>query len=168
MKQLNNKIIIISFILILIIIYFALKKKSETFEKRIDNKIKKLNNLLKTIDRKILVLNQQFEAFIYYLHGLKNDSGIYQLLKPKSIVGKKKVRIGSAKDGGYILLDDFENIKIDYSFGINNEISFDDELANKNIDVFMYDHTIQKLPFSKDKFHWKKIGITAKEGEKNI
>lgn len=50
---------------------------------------------------------------------------------------KKKVRIGSKTDGGYILLNDFENIKIAYSFGISNEISFDKELADKNIDVFM-------------------------------
>ena len=68
------------------------------------------------------------------------------------------------KDGGYVLLNDFENIKFAYSFGISNEISFDKDLADKNIDIYMYDHTIKKLPFLHKKFHWKKIGITEKKG----
>ena len=70
------------------------------------------------------------------------------------------MRIGTNSDGGYILLDIFENVKIAYSFGISTEISFDKALADKNIDVYMYDHTIEKLPFSNLKFHWKKVGIT--------
>ena len=45
--------------------------------------------------------------------------------------------MGSKKDGGYILLNDFENVKIAYSFGLANEISFDKDLADRNIDVFM-------------------------------
>ena len=77
------------------------------------------------------------------------------------------MRIGANSDGGYILLDDFENVKIAYSFGISTEISFDKALADKNIDVYMYDHTIEKLPFSNLKFHWKKVGITDQKGIKN-
>ena len=77
------------------------------------------------------------------------------------------MRIGANADGGYVLLNDFENIKIAYSFGIGNEISFDKELANKNIDIFMYDHTIEGLPFENTKFHWKKIGLSYKKGENN-
>lgn len=54
---------------------------------------------------------------------------------------KNNVRIRKEGDGGYILLNDFENIyfiSIAYSFGIRNNVSFDFELAEKNIDVFMY------------------------------
>ena len=79
------------------------------------------------------------------------------------------MRIGAKNDGGYILLDDFKNIKNAYSFGIANEISFDKELADKNIDIFMYDHTIKELPFIVPKFHWKKIGLSEKnEGNNNM
>ena len=78
------------------------------------------------------------------------------------------MRIGAKNDGGYVLLDDFENIKIAYSFGVSSEISFDKGLADKNIDVYMYDHTIEKLPFSNLKFHWKKIGLTEQKGIKSI
>ena len=55
-------------------------------------------------------------------------------MKPKSCLGKNKIRIRAKSDGGYVLLDDFINIKIAYSFGISKEISFDKELADKNID----------------------------------
>ena len=127
----------------------------------------KLSNTKKELNYKSLILNQQFEAILFYLYNIKNSSSIYQLLKPKSILGKNKVRIGDNKDGGYILLNDFNNIKIAYSFGISNEISFDKYLADKNIDIFMYDHTIERLPFQNKKFHWKKIGITGKIGKEN-
>ena len=87
-----------------------------------------------------------------------NNNNFYYLLSIKEVLGYKKIRIGKNKDGGYILLNDLKNIKIGYSFGISREISFDKGLADKNIDVFMYDHTINKLPFENSKFHWKKIG----------
>ena len=162
-----SKIIIITFIFILLINNLAQTKKLEALKKSLYNKIKNMDILIKNSENKASIFNKQLEAFIYYIYNFKNDSGIYQLLKPKSIKGKKKVRIGSKKDGGYILLDDFENIRIAYSFGIDHEISFDKDLANKNIDVYMYDHTINKLPFYNDKFHWKKIGLTGKKEDKN-
>lgn len=72
------------------------------------------------------------------------------------------------KDGSYVLLNDFKNIKIAYSFGIRREIQFDKYLADKGIDVYMYDHTINSLPYNNTKFHWKKIGITHKNKENNF
>ena len=149
----NNIIIIILLIsLIFFIIYQKLTIKY--LEKNINKKIENLNYTN-------LILNQQIEAIFYYLHNINNKSSIYQLLRPKDVYGKKKVRIGKEGDGGYVLLNDLENISIAYSFGIFNDVSFDLELAEKNIDVFMYDHTIQKLPFYNKKFHWKKFGLTG-------
>ena len=83
------------------------------------------------------------------------------MLCSNEVLGHKKIRLGRKADGGYILLDDFNNIKIAYSFGINREISFDKELADRNIDVYMYDHTIKSLPFENQRFHWKKIGLSG-------
>ena len=87
---------------------------------------------------------------------------IYHLLAPKKVVGKKRILIGKKGDGSYVLLQDFNKIKIAYSFGISNNIDFDSELAKLDIDIFMYDHTIQSLPYNNTKFHWKKIGISGK------
>ena len=83
------------------------------------------------------------------------------MLCPKEVIGKNKILIGTYGDGGYVLLDDFKDIKIAYSFGISNIISFDKDLADKGIDIYMYDHTINNLPFNHKKFHWKKLGITS-------
>ena len=96
-----------------------------------------------------------------------NDYNIYKILSIKEVLGYKKIRIGDKKDGGYILLDDLKDIKYGYSFGIAREISFDKGLAAKNIDVFMYDPTINKLPFENSKFHWKKIGLIGRNINKN-
>ena len=87
------------------------------------------------------------------------DMCIYRFLCPKKVKGKKRVLIGKKGDGCYVMLNDFENIKIAYSIGIRDLIQFDKDLADKGIDVYMYDHTIQKLPYENKKFHWKKIGI---------
>ena len=83
------------------------------------------------------------------------------MLCPKEVVGKKKILYGNYGDGGYVLLDDLTNIKIAYSIGISNIISFDKSLADNGIDIYMYDHTINHLPFEHNKFHWKKIGLAS-------
>ena len=88
---------------------------------------------------------------------------IYHLISPKAVIGKKRILIGEKKDGCYVLLNDFKNIKIAYSFGISNMIQFDNDLANRGIDVYMYDHTINSLPYNNSKFHWEKIGICGKK-----
>lgn len=75
---------------------------------------------------------------------------------------EKKNIIRKKTDGCYVLLDDFKNIKIAYSFGISNKIQFDDALAKRGIDVYMYVHTINSLPYNNSKFHWSKIGICGK------
>jgi len=157
----KDSIIIINLLFfILLAIYIVEQKKISKLQKSFETK-------LKIIDKKISIMNFQIESFYLYLNTIKNKSSIYQIIKPKKVLGKKKIRIGEKSDGGYILLNDFDNIKIAYSFGISDEISFDKDLADKNIDVFMYDHTIEKLPFQNSKFHWKKIGLTEKKGIHN-
>lgn len=102
---------------------------------------------------------------------LENDPDsqecIYHLISTKEVIGKKRILIGSKGDGCYVLLNDFENIKFAYSFGIGKRIQFDHELAKRGIDVYMYDHTIESLPFQNTKFHWKKIGITGNNIKKS-
>jgi len=169
--MLSNEIRIIFFcVLIIIHIIFIIKgnKKSlKNFENIFDKKIKILEKKIKIIKNKNSILSYTFAAFFSFLYNIKNESSIYNLLRPKDIIGKKKIRIGKKGDGGYILLNDFKNIKIAYSIGIYKEISFDKALADKDIDVFMYDHTIKKLPFTLDKFHWYKIGLAEKKGQKD-
>ena len=90
---------------------------------------------------------------------------IYHLILPKNVVGKKRILLGnkSQGDGVYVILDDLKDVKIAYSFGISTNIQFDKALADRGIDVYMYDHTISRLPYQNPRFHWFKIGICGKQ-----
>ena len=95
---------------------------------------------------------------------------IYHLIVPKNVLDKKRILLGNKNegDGTYVILDDFRDIKIAYSFGIYKNIQFDKALADRGIDVFMYDHTISKLPYNNPRFHWYNIGICGKKPIKNL
>ena len=90
------------------------------------------------------------------------------LLKIKKVVGKNFVRLGKFNDGGYIMVDNF-NVSgggIAYSFGINRDVSWDTDMVKHGYDVFMYDPTIDALPYNHDKFHFFKEGIGGAKDEK--
>ncbi len=144
----------ILFYLFIILTIIKLNKKNDLKLK--EKLIEKLNLIEQN-------LNNIKENTLQY----KNNHNISNILYSMNVVGHKKIRIGRKKDGGYILLDDLKNIKIAYSFGISREISFDKKLADKNIDVYMYDHTINRLPFENSRFHWKKIGLSGMISNKN-
>lgn len=71
------------------------------------------------------------------------------------------LRIGRAYDGGYVMVDDFDNC-VAYSFGISDDVSWDFDIAKRGIDVYMYDHTIDSLPMYDERFHFFKTGICGK------
>lgn len=77
------------------------------------------------------------------------------------------IRVGKPYDGGYVLADDFAEDMTVYSFGIAGDVSFDEQLANKNMNIHMYDHTIPCLPKEHDKFHFHKTGISAIDEPEN-
>lgn len=70
------------------------------------------------------------------------------------------IRMGGAYDGGYVLLDDFSEDMRVYSFGIASDVSFEKELADRGLQIFMHDHTIMQLPESHENFHFHKVGIS--------
>ena len=151
----------------------------------INSQITKIETLLQTINKNQNLLrlnknvsNSEFIKLLSSLHNLKRkvqqpktntEKGllISFLTAPRLVVGKKKIRLGKNRDGGYVLLDDFKDIKIAYSIGISNILDFDKALADKGIDVYMYDHTINKLPFDNIKFHWFKKGLCSNNTRKN-
>jgi hypothetical protein len=63
------------------------------------------------------------------------------------------------------MVDDFSKCDAAYSFGISNDVSWDLDIAKKGIDVFMYDHTIKRLPLENEHFHFFKTGICGTSGE---
>ena len=163
-KKINFKIFfyilffILNLLFILIIIYILFLLKKDLLEKILNKPINnnQLIEKLDLIDLKLIIMLQNQKRFKN-----KRKLNIYDLIRPMEVLGHKKIRIGRNSDGGYILLDDLKNIKIAYSFGINNEFSFDKDLSDKNIDVFMYDHTIANISINNSRLHWKKIGISG-------
>ena len=137
----------------------------------------KLKNNRSTTSEKIkylkIITNNNEKEYKGIQECLLNDPDqkfcIYHLLLPKQVIGKKRILLGEKTDGCYVLLDDFENIKDAYSFGIGRYIQFDKALAEKGIDIFMYDHIINSFPYEVAKFHWKKIGLCGmRKQDKNM
>lgn len=58
------------------------------------------------------------------------------------------------------MLNDFQDSSIAYSFGIGTNILWDESIAERGINVYCYDHTIERLPRQNDKLHFNKIGIS--------
>jgi len=81
--------------------------------------------------------------------------------------GREKIRVGGARDGGYVMLDDFAGVAAAYSLGIGDDVSWDLEIARKGIPVFQYDHTVEKPPLSHEHFHFHRrmIGTRHQPGE---
>src|SRR5260370_5278381 len=65
-----------------------------------------------------------------------------RLLRPHAVKGFCKARFGSAHDGGYILLDDFRGVDTAFSFGIEQNVSWDVDVAKRGVTVYQFDHTV--------------------------
>ena len=178
--RLNKVILLQILILILIVLFYftiIVNNKTEKIDlycnnnKNLDPNKDDGNNSMPTLLNKIrllkLLTNNDESEYKLMLECLLNDQDtkycIYHLISPKLVLGKERILLGEKSDGCYVLLNDFNNIKIAYSFGISTNIQFDKALADRGIDVYMYDHTINSLPFENPKFHWKKIGLCGKK-----
>lgn len=88
---------------------------------------------------------------------------IQKLCQVKKVVGHELVRVGASGDGGYIMLNDFKDVSIAYSFGIGRDVSWDEWIAQEEVSVYCYDHTIEKLPVKNDRLIFNKIGISGED-----
>ncbi len=75
-----------------------------------------------------LINHGELKDFIQKLYPIKID--------------KKLIRVGSKKDGGYIIPDDIDDIEALFSPGVGSKQDFDFECANNGIKVFMADASV--------------------------
>lgn len=123
------------------------------------------------------------EELVREINGLGTDIRIRNILKPeirqsphkesyfleikgglccRKVVGKNYVRIGgNTGDGGYIMVDDFDTHAHAYSFGIGSDVSWDLDIADRGLEVFLYDHTIRHLPQAHRLFCFNRVGVGA-------
>lgn len=137
--------------------------------KQISAQIIANNQGLFAIDQKFSQLNSVLLQILFptppthKVHATK-EAGDYALrvlgcLKPMDVVNKGMVRLGRPYDGGYVMLDEFPEIGIAYSLGINDDVSWDLDIASRGLDIFQYDHTIKALPENHPRFRFFPIGI---------
>jgi len=89
------------------------------------------------------------------------------LLTPMRAKGRRKRRVGLSRDGGYVMLDDFEGIDAALSLGVGPDVSWDYDLAEKGIPVWLYDHTITAPPREHPLFRFeaRKIVLPGASGK---
>ena len=79
-------------------------------------------------------------------------------ISPKDCKHLKKIRVGSASDGGYVIPNDLEGIQGLISIGVGPDVSFDFALAERGIPSYQYDHTVDENPSKHELFHFHKLG----------
>ncbi len=82
------------------------------------------------------------------------------LISPVAVLNKAKRRVGGANDGGYVMLDDLDGIRVCYSLGVGPDVTWDMEMAERGALVLQYDHTVENAPATHPNFRHFKIGIT--------
>lgn len=88
---------------------------------------------------------------------------IYSFIAPKKVKGINKIRLGNANDGGYVCLDYFKGVKAALSLGINDDVSWDIEVASRGLQIYQYDHTVEGPPKKHENFSFHKVKIEAIE-----
>jgi hypothetical protein len=82
------------------------------------------------------------------------------LISPVAVLNKAKRRVGGPNDGGYVMLDDLDGIRVCYSLGVGPDVSWDMEMAERGALVLQYDHTVENAPATHPNFCHFKLGIT--------
>lgn len=88
-------------------------------------------------------------------------------LRPHKALGHDKVRMGAAHDGGYVMLDDFSGIRSAIGCGVGDNVDFEFALAEKGIEVDLFDHTVAGAPRVHQRFwfHRRQIsGVPHEDG----
>jgi len=86
------------------------------------------------------------------------------LLKPEKVVGFEKIRLGSEADGGYVMLDDFKDIGLALSFGVDINAEWDLDVAGRGVRVQQYDHSVSQAPVEHPSITFFSQMITATGG----
>ncbi len=135
-----------------------------------DNLVVHINNRLNNLDSCVQKIMDFLAIHPKYFDLINNNESscmldkMLELLQPHDPVGFNFIRCGKDNDGGYVMVDNICEGDTCYSFGINDDVSWDHFFANLGCEIYMYDHTIKTLPYENDKFHWHPIGIGSREG----
>jgi len=108
-----------------------------------------------------------YDTIRFYCSGGRVDDvhQLYDLLRPQTCEGLRKLRFGNGSgDGGYVMVDDFTDIRTALSLGIGGDISWDVEMTQRGLEIYQYDHTVEPPPECavNPKLHFHRWGIAGK------
>jgi hypothetical protein len=106
-----------------------------------------LDHQIKTIEQMEALRRHAAQVPLFY----PPDDARYMLelqamLQPMTPVGGRFVRVGGDNDGGYVMVDHgLDNTSV-YNFGIGNEVTWDQAMAEHGSKIYQFDHTIDAPP----------------------
>ena len=117
----------------------------------------------KFINHITLKLLSQFKIYPARITDRSDLQLLLNKLRPVSF-GKDLIRLGSKRDGGYLVPDDFEGIHACFSAGVGHTSGFELDCANMGMNVFL-DNSVEELPASHELFKFTKnyIGASTKD-----
>lgn len=74
---------------------------------------------------------------------------------------KKLIRVGAEGDGGYLIPDDLEGIRAVFSPGVDAVAEFESYFAERGIDCYLADASVESPPISHPNFHFQKKFVYA-------
>ena len=93
----------------------------------------------------------------------------YSLLKPIKLDDYELKRFGNQSgDGGYILPNDFKNIKYLFSLGVGSQFGFEKDMHDRNIDCFLADWTVENNNFEQLGLNFDKKFIKAYNSKNSL
>jgi methyltransferase FkbM-like protein len=95
----------------------------------------------------------------------RNVRRTLSLISPVTALNTPKVRIGGARDGGYVMLDRLDGVELCYSLGVGPDVSWDRSMAERGAHIYQYDHTVEAAPDSHPNFHFFRTGIANHDSE---
>ncbi len=128
---------------------------------------RELENQINSLGLNIEIQNYIRPALMHSPEKKEYFEKVKSALYAKEVEGVSLIRIGKEYDGGYCLADDFSRDLKVYSFGIAGDVSFDKQMAERDMDIHMYDHTIPFLPESHERFHFHRTGISNRDEAEN-
>jgi Methyltransferase FkbM domain len=136
------------------------------YSNSVEQKIDGLATSVKTLTER----SEQLLAELHYANAFARSGAfevqrraleLLRVIEPLRVEGFQKARFGSAHDGGYVMVDDFDGVAAAFSFGIAQDANWDVAVADRGVPVYQFDHTIEAPPITRPDLIFTKAPIVA-------
>lgn len=112
---------------------------------------------------------QVFKAAVGLGPTRRQVKDLFDLVRPCVLQGEL-VRVGGEGDGGYLVPDDLTELAAVVSPGVGPSSSFEMEFAQKGIDCFLFDGSVESPPERHERLHFyqKMVGPEEKPAETTL